>query len=94
MIEKIIKQTSSSISSKEISKYSENKIQKNKPSTTMGFKLPQSSSIIGKSVVMTHPSKEGEKGEVVKKNVKKDVYTIKFNEKDESDWHKNDFKII
>ena len=94
MIEKIINQTSSSISSKEISKYSENKIQKNKPSTTMGFKIPQSSSIIGKSVVMTHPSKEGEKGEIVKKNDKKDVYTIKFTERDESDWHKNDFKII
>ena len=43
---------------------------------------------------MTHPVKEGEKGEVVKKNDKKDVYTIKFNEGDESDWHKNDFKII
>ena len=39
MIEKIITQTSSSISSKEISKYSESKIQKDKPSSTMGFKM-------------------------------------------------------
>ena len=39
MIEKIITQTSSSISSKEISKYSESKIQKEKPSSTIGFKM-------------------------------------------------------
>ncbi len=39
MIEKIIKQTSSSISLKEISKYSESKIQKDKPRSTMGFKM-------------------------------------------------------
>ena len=39
MIEKIIKKTSSSISSKEILKYSESKTQKNKASNTIGFKF-------------------------------------------------------
>ena len=39
MLEIIIKQTSSSISSKEISKYSESKTQKNKDSNSIGFKF-------------------------------------------------------
>jgi len=39
MLEIIIKQTSSSISSKEISKYSESKTQKNKASNSIGFKF-------------------------------------------------------
>ena len=39
IIEKIIRQTSSSITSKEISKYSESKTNKEKTSSTIGFKM-------------------------------------------------------
>ena len=97
----VIKNFKPSVSKEVINKYLEikNKLENQTDSIDLqrkplGFQIGgNNKSIIGKKVEITHPSQKGKQGKIIAKMEEK-IFLVKFDNNEEVQWERDDFKII